>query len=249
MVNIYMGDKMGKTILIASGKGGTGKTMFTVNLGATLSNMGKKVLIIDMDLGLRNLDLYLGVENKVVYDVYDVMTGVCRIRQAVIQDKRFDNLYMMSASPNKEDGSLTPLHMKVLCDKLKAKYDYVLIDSPSGIDDNLTIASAGADMAIIVTNAEYSAIRDADALDRQLTQLGIEERYVVLNKIIADLINLGYAPSLMEVTEILRPPLIGAIQYDENILISTNLGVPIVLKEDTYIKANFEKIANRIVDL
>ncbi len=240
---------MGKSILIASGKGGTGKTMVAVNLGATLAQNGKKVLIIDMDLGLRNLDLYLGVENNVVYDVYDVMTGVCRIRQGIIQDKRFENLYMMSASPSREDGTLTPLHMKVLCDRLRDKYDYIIIDAPSGIDDGLTIASAGADMAIIVTNPEYSAIRDADALDRQLLKLGITERYVILNKIIADLINMGYAPSLMEVTELLRPSLIGAIQFDENIQISTNLGIPIVLKENTYIKANFEKIANRIIDL
>ena len=167
---------MGKSILIASGKGGTGKTMFAVNLGATLVSNGKKVLIIDMDLGLRNLDLYLGVENNVVYDVYDVMTGVCRIKQAIIQDKRFENLHMMSASPNKEDGTLTPLHMKVLCGKLRDKYDYILIDAPSGIDDGVTIASAGADMAIIVTNPEYSAIRDADALDRELMKLGIQDR-------------------------------------------------------------------------
>ncbi len=240
---------MGKSILIASGKGGTGKTMFAVNLGATLVSNGKKVLIIDMDLGLRNLDLYLGVENNVVYDVYDVMTGVCRIKQAIIQDKRFENLHMMSASPNKEDGTLTPLHMKVLCGKLRDKYDYILIDAPSGIDDGVTIASAGADMAIIVTNPEYSAIRDADALDRELMKLGIQDRYVVLNKIVADLINMGYAPSLMEVTELLRPTLIGAIQFDENIQISTNLGIPIVLKENTYIKSNFDKIASRVEEL
>ena len=240
---------MGKSILIASGKGGTGKTMFAVNLGATLVSNGKKVLIIDMDLGLRNLDLYLGVENNVVYDVYDVMTGVCRIKQAIIQDKRFENLHMMSASPNKEDGTLTPLHMKVLCGKLRDKYDYILIDAPSGIDDGVTIASAGADMAIIVTNPEYSAIRDADALDRELMKLGIQDRYVGLNKIVADLINMGYAPSLMEVTELLRPTLIGAIQFDENIQISTNLGIPIVLKENTYIKSNFDKIASRVEEL
>lgn len=240
---------MGKSILIASGKGGTGKTMFAVNLGATLVSNGKKVLIIDMDLGLRNLDLYLGVENNVVYDVYDVMTGVCRIKQAIIQDKRFENLHMMSASPNKEDGTLTPLHMKVLCGKLRDKYDYILIDAPSGIDDGVTIASAGADMAIIVTNPEYSAIRDADALDRELMKLGLQDRYVVLNKIVADLINMGYAPSLMEVTELLRPTLIGAIQFDENIQISTNLGIPIVLKENTYIKSNFDKIASRVEEL
>ncbi|SFE26162.1 septum site-determining protein MinD [Peptostreptococcaceae bacterium pGA-8] len=239
---------MGKVILIASGKGGTGKTMFAVNFAATLANCGKRTVVLDMDLGLRNLDLYLGLENNVVYDVYDVMTGLCKIKQALIPDKRFENLYFMAASPNREEGMLTPLHMKVLCRRLAEKFDYVLIDSPSGIDDNLVLASAGADEAIIITNPEYAALRDADALDREFLKLGINKRWAVLNKVIADMINRGFAPSLQEVSSLIRAPLAGVIQFDENIHISTCLGIPIVLKDDTYIRENFINIANRIIE-
>lgn len=239
---------MGKVLLIASGKGGTGKTMFAVNFGATLANKGKSVVILDLDMGLRNLDLYFGLENKVVYDVFDVLTGVCRIKQALIRDKRFDNLYVMASPPSRDDGSLTPLHMKVLCEKLKNKFDYVLIDAPSGIDDGLVLSSAGADAAVIVTTPEYSALRDADTLDRELMRLGITERYAVLNKVVAEMMTAGYVPRLREITNMLRPPLAGVIQDDENIHISTNLGVPIVLKTGTYIYNNFEKIAQRICE-
>lgn len=239
---------MGKVFLITSGKGGTGKTMFSVNFGATLAKSGKSVVIVDLDLGLRNLDLYFGLENNVVYDVYDVLTGVCRIKQALIKDKRFESLYIMAASPARDEGNLTPLHMKVLCDKLKNMYDYVIIDSPSGIDDGLVLSSAGADAAIIVTTPEYSSLRDADLLDRELLKLGIRDRAVVLNKVMVELMNAGYAPRLKDVTAMLMPPLAGAVQYDENIHISTNLGVPIVLKEKTYIQENFKKITNRIIE-
>ncbi|MEF9922202.1 MAG: AAA family ATPase, partial [Anaerovoracaceae bacterium] len=125
---------MSKVILIASGKGGTGKTMFATNLGATLAQKGFKVAVIDMDMGLRNLDLYFGLENNVVYDVFDVLTGICRIKQALIKDKRFENLYIMASAPKKDDGTLTPLHMKVLCEKLKEQFDFIIVDGPSGIE-------------------------------------------------------------------------------------------------------------------
>ena len=127
---------MGKVYVVSSGKGGTGKTMFAVNFGSILAKRGKSVVLIDLDMGLRNLDLYFGLENNVVYDVHDVLTGMCRIKQALIRDKRFDDLYIMASSPEKDDGYLTPLHMKVLCEKLKNIYDYVIIDAPSGIDDD-----------------------------------------------------------------------------------------------------------------
>ncbi len=239
---------MGKAFLIASGKGGTGKSMFAVNFGATLAKRGFRVVLLDLDLGLRNLDLYLGLENNVVYDVYDVLTGVCRIKQALIRDKRFDELYLMAASPSRDDGTLTPLHMKVLCEKLKNTYDYVIIDAPSGIDDGLVLSAAGADSAVIVTTPEYSALRDADTVDRQLLSLGIKERYVVLNKVVAELMTAGYMPRLREITSMIHPPLAGVVQEDENIQISMNLGVPIVLKQGTYIEKNFEKITDRILE-
>ena len=239
---------MGRVFLIASGKGGTGKSMFSVNFGATLARRGSSVVLVDMDLGLRNLDLYFGLENHVVYDVYDVLTGVCRIKQALIRDKRFDDLYLMAAPPARDDGTLTPLHLQVLCEKLKNTYDYVIIDAPSGIDDGLVLAAAGAEAAVLITTPEYAALRDADSLDRELLHMGIQERYVVLNKVIAEMMNAGYAPRLREITSMLRPPLAGIIQYDENIQISTNLGVPIVLKPGTYIEENFQRITGRITE-
>lgn len=237
---------MSKVHLIASGKGGTGKTMFAVNYGATLAMQGHSVVIIDMDLGMRNLDLYCGLENNVVYDVFDVLTGVCRIKQALIRDRRFEELYVMAAPPAKDDGTLTPLHMKVLCSRLRQMFDYIIIDAPSGMDDGLVLAAAGADDCIIVTTPEYSSLRDADTLDRELSALGMEKRYLVLNRVVAEMMAAGYVPRLRDITTMLRPVLAGVIQQDENIHISTNLGVPIVMKSDTYIRENFDKIVNRI---
>jgi septum site-determining protein MinD len=237
---------MGKVYLVASGKGGTGKTMFAANLGASYAQKGHSVVIVDMDMGLRNLDLYFGLESRVVYDVYDVMTGVCEIKQAMVRDRRFEELYIIGASPERDKGDLTPLHAKVLCEKLRERFDYVIIDSPSGIDDGLILASAGADEAIIVTIPEYAALRDADIVDRALQKLGIEHRYVILNKVIAEMMSAGYIPRLKEITNILRPELLGIIQFDENINISTNLGLPIVLKDGTYIRRNFDHITERL---
>ncbi len=237
---------MSKVYLVTSGKGGTGKTMFSVNFAGILAKKGHKVLIIDLDLGMRNLDLYLGLENNVVFDVYDVLSGLCKIKQAIIKDKRFDNLHIMAASPMRSDGSITPLHMKVLCDKLKEVYDYIIIDSPSGIDDGLVIASAGVDEAIIITTPDYSALRDADNIDRTLIKMGIKKRWFILNKVVASLMAEGYVPKLRDITSMLKCKLAGVIQQDENIQISTNLGVPIILKGDTYIEENFKTIATRI---
>ena len=158
---------MGKAIVIASGKGGTGKTMFAANLGVTLARQGHKTVLIDLDNGLRNLDLYLGMENNIVYDVNDVLTGVCRIRQALIKVKAFTGLSFMAASPQKSDGEITPLHIKVLCEKLKKKYDYIIIDAPAGIDDGMVLATGGCDMAIIVVTPEYASLRNADIVKKK----------------------------------------------------------------------------------
>ena len=239
---------MGKVFIVASGKGGTGKTMFSVNLGATLAKKGYSVVMVDMDMGLRNLDLYFGLEDNVVYDVYDVLTGLCKIRQALIKDRRFDGLYVMASSPTRSDGFLTPLHMKVLSEKLKEEFDFVIIDGPAGIDDGLILAAAGADEGIIVINPDYASIRDGDNLDRELKELGIEKRFLVINNIDVDLMEEGYIPSLGEVMNTLTPTLAGVIQTDPNIRISTNLGIPIVIKEGTYLEENFNNIADRILE-
>ena len=206
---------MGEAIAIVSGKGGVGKTMFAANLGSTLAMSGKKVILIDMDMGLRNLDIFMGLENKVVYDVADILGGICRIRQAMIRDRRFPELYVIASPQNKEKVEITPLHIKVLCDKLKSKFDYIIIDSPAGIEDGFLNAISGADKAIIVTTPEYAAIRDADKVDKVLSDKGIVNRKVVLNRLKSELITTGLVPGISEIAGMIRPEIIGLIQEDE----------------------------------
>lgn len=238
---------MGKTILIASGKGGTGKSVVASNLGAVLAMEGYSVVLIDMDMGMRNLDLYMGLENRAVYNSCDVLNGVCRIKQALIKDKRFDSLYLMAASPERLCENVTPLHMKVLCDKLREKFDYIIIDAPAGIDDGLVLASAGADIAVIVTVPEFAAVRDAQTVSTMLSRIGVEKRMYLLNNVKANLLGHGVFPSVAEIDEMLNLDPAGIIQADENIHIAANSGLPIVFKRDTYIHKNFKKIAYRIV--
>lgn len=237
---------MGKAIVIASGKGGTGKTMFAANLGATLARQGHKVVLIDLDTGLRNLDLYLGLENNIVYDVNDVLTGVCRIKQALVKDKSFPGLFFMAASPQKPNGEITPLHIKVLCNKLKEKFDYIIIDSPAGIDDGMVVASGGVDIGVIVVNPEYASLRNAEIVKRTLEEQGVSNIAYVVNKINLELIESGRAPSFEEVIKNIREKIVGIIKEDENIHISTNLGIPIVVMAETYIAKSFEAMADRI---
>lgn len=237
---------MGKAIVIASGKGGTGKTMFAANLGATLARQGHKVVLLDLDTGLRNLDLYLGLENNVVYDINDVLTGVCRIKQALVRDKNFPGLSFMAASPQKPSGEITPLHMKVLCTKLKAKFDYVIIDAPAGIDDGMIIATGGVDIGIIIVNPEYASLRNADLVKKTLEGQGVDNIVYVVNKINLELIESGRAPSFDEVTKNIREKIVGIIKEDANIHISTNLGIPIVTMAETYIAKSFDAMAQRI---
>ncbi len=238
---------MGKVILIASGKGGVGKTVFASNAGAKLAQEGYKVVLIDMNMGLRNLDICLGLENRVVYDVADVLTGMCRIKQALIKDRRFPELYLMAAPQNKQKAEITPLHMKVLCNKLKRNFDFIIIDAPAGIGEDLAIAAAGADSAVIITVPEYASVRDADMLDQILLELGVKKRTYVINKVMANLITTGLVPSIAEIAETMRPSMAGIIQYDDNIHIAANNGLPIVYREGTYIEENFKKILERII--
>ena len=237
---------MGKTLVIASGKGGTGKTMFAANLGATMAKRGHKVVLVDMDTGLRNLDLYLGLENNVVYDVSDVLNGVCRIKQALIKDKSFPGLFFMAASPRPDDGEITPLHVKVLCDKLKKIFDYVIIEAPAGLDDGLAIALGGADKVILMITPEFASIRDSETVSMTLRDQNITDVRYILNKVNTRLMKAGLAPSLRDFPREITEKIIGLIQEDENIHISTNMGVPIVFMEGTYISKNFDNIAKRI---
>ncbi len=239
---------MGKVFLIASGKGGVGKTVFTTNMGVTLAQRGKKVVLIDMNMGLRNLDICLGLENKIVYDVADVLMGLCRIRQALVKDRRFPELYMISATPSRDKADITPLHMKVLCNKLKEKFDYIIIDAPAGIDASFDIAAAGADSAVIITVPEYVAVRDADVVDKLLSDMNIQSRCYVVNKVKEEFFSSKLVPDLEDISQVLRLKMAGVIPYDENVHVAANNGVPIVFEQGTYIQKNFDKIVDRIIN-
>ena len=239
---------MSEVILVTSGKGGTGKTMFTVNIGTLLAQRGYKTVLIDMDMGLRNMDIYMGLENNVVYNIMDVLSGVCRVRKALIKDRRFNDLYMMAATSGADDRDITPLHMQILCEKLRDSFDYIIIDSPAGMSEGFINAAVAVDKAVVVTEPEVASIRDADTIDNCLEEIGIEKRFFVVNKVRASLMASGTLPDLSSISDILKPKLLGVIQDDDNIFASTNTGVPIVLKEGTYINSNFNRILDRLLE-
>lgn len=237
---------MGEVIAVVSGKGGVGKTTITTNIGASLALMGKNVVILDADIGLRNLDIALGMENKIVYDWVDVIEGLCRVKQALIKDKRFENLYLMSSSQTRDKYTITPKQMKELCDNLKDKFDYIIIDSPAGKENGYINAIEGADSFIVVTTAEIAAVRDADRIIRDLESKGNEKIMVVLNKIRSNLIRKGVLPEIDYILSTLRNKPIGVIKEDDNIFISMNCGTPIVLKKGTEYEKMFREMACRV---
>jgi len=237
---------MGEVVLLASGKGGVGKTTFAANLGAALALKGLKVVLIDLNMGLRNLDIYLGLENKVLFDIADVISGVCSIKKALVRDSRFANLFLLSAAQYKEVVGITPAHMKILYKKLRESFDVVLVDGPVGIGDDLKLCSADADRAIIVVSPDYNALRNGDAVDRKLQDMGLKNRCYVVNMVKPELFGRDIVPNLGEISDIFRTKMAGIIQYDENINIANNKGFPIACKRDTYIHGNFNSIIARI---
>ncbi|MDD6190785.1 MAG: septum site-determining protein MinD [Firmicutes bacterium] len=238
---------MSKVLLVSSGKGGTGKTMVSVNLGATLAQSGFKVLIVDMDMGLRNVDVYLGMENKVVYNLMDVMSGICRINQAVLKVGGFRNLYFIAASPIKDERDITDLHMQVLCNKLGDVFDFIIIDTPAGIGEMVDIAAAVSESAIIVTEPDSAALRDADSAERYIRNLGIRDIKFVINKVNLELMKQGFLPSIEEIVNMFGSSIIGWIPEDDNIRISTSKGIPIVAKRGTYLESAFLEIGKKAI--
>lgn len=219
---------MGEIIVVTSGKGGVGKTTTTANIGAGLASIGKKVLVIDTDLGLRNLDVVMGLENRIVYNLVDVLEGGCRLNQALIKDKRFEGLYLLPSAQTKDKSAVTPQQMIKLTSELKTEYDYVLLDCPAGIEQGFQNAIAGADRAIVVTTPEVSAIRDADRIIGLLEANHIRNIALIINKIRMDMVKRGDMMSVEDVTEILSANLIGVIPDDEQIVIATNQGEPVI---------------------
>lgn len=231
---------------ITAGKGGTGKTMFAVNLASCLAMRGAKVLLIDMNSGFRNLDICLGLENRIVYDLADVVNGICTIKKALIRDRRFHALYLLSASQNPEKAEIRAAHMKKLCEKLAEKFDFIIIDTPPAASENWMTAVSPADSAVIVTTQEYISLRDTDTVSRELMAADYSDISIVINRVREEHDDNGIFPTLTEMADFLRFPVCGIIQEDSNIHISTNSGVPVVCKKDSYITKNFLNIIRRI---
>ena len=219
---------MGEVIVITSGKGGVGKTTTTANIGAGLSKFDKKVVVIDTDLGLRNLDVVMGLENLIVYNLVDVIEGTCRLKQALIRDKRYENLYLLPSAQTKDKTAISPGQMKKLTSQLKDEFDYILLDCPAGIEQGFQNAIAGADRAIVVTTPEVWAIRDADRIIGLLESNQLKKIDLIINRIRMDMVKRGDMMSVDDVTEILSVPLIGALPDDEQVVIGTNQGEPVV---------------------
>ena len=220
---------MGEVIVITSGKGGVGKTTTTANIGIGLSRLGKKVMVIDTDLGLRNLDVVLGLENRIVYNIVDVIEGSCRLKQALIKDKRFPELYLLPSAQTKDKTSVSPEQMKKLIDDIRDDFDFILLDCPAGIEQGFQNAIAGADRAIVVTTPEVSAIRDADRIIGLLETSGIRKNELLINRLRIDMVKRGDMMSVEDVTEILAVDLLGVIPDDEQVVIATNQGEPVVV--------------------
>lgn len=219
---------MSEVIVVTSGKGGVGKTTTTANLGAGLAAMGNKVVLIDTDIGLRNLDVVLGLENRIVYNLVDVVDGNCRVKQALIKDKRYPSLYLLPSAQTKDKTAVNPEQMKKLTDELREEFDYIILDCPAGIEQGFKNAISGADRALVVTTPEVSAIRDADRIIGLLEANEMKRIDLIINRIRMDMVKRGDMMSVDDVLEILAVDLIGAIPDDEEIVISSNTGEPLV---------------------
>ena len=235
----------GKAIVITSGKGGVGKTTTTANIGAALALKGKRVLVIDADIGLRNLDVIMGLENRIVFNLVDVAKGLCKPQQAIIKSKRSNNLYLLPASQTDDKDVINQKDMAELISKYKQEFHYIIIDSPAGIEQGFKNACSGADEALLVTTPEVSAIRDADRVIGLLSAQGIEPKSII-NRVDRDMVRRGDMLSPQDVIDILGIEQIGLVFRDDDIVVSANNGEPVVYDPKSQAGESFMKIAERI---
>lgn len=238
---------MGEVIVITSGKGGVGKTTSVANLGTSLAMEGKKVVLIDADIGLRNLDVVMGLENRIVYDLVDVVEERCRLKQALIKDKRNEGLYLLPASQSNDKTAVNPEQMAKLCDEIKKDTDYVLVDCPAGIEQGFKNAIAGADRAIIVTTPEVSAVRDADRIIGLLEAAELHNPQLIVNRIRPEMVRRGDMMDIQDITDILAIELLGVVPDDEKIIVSANKGEPVVTQKQSLAGQAYQNIAKRIL--
>ena len=233
-------------LTITSGKGGVGKTTATANLAVALATMGKKVVCIDADIGLRNLDVILGLENRIVYDVVDVIEGRCRLRQAMIRDKRLPELFLIPAAQTRDKTAISPSDMVRLCDELRSELDWILIDSPAGIERGFRNSIAPADTVVVITNPEVSAVRDAD---RIIGLIEAEEKgpaRLIINRLKPEMVRKGDMLAIDDVLELLAVDLLGIIPEDESVLTAGNRGMPVAFHSNNGAGQAFRNIARRL---
>lgn len=239
---------MGKVIVITSGKGGVGKTTTTANLGTGLAAAGQRVCLVDTDIGLRNLDVVMGLENRIVYDLLDVVEGNCRLRQALIKDKQFgDNLVLLPAPQTREKDAVNPDQMRDLVAQLREDYDFVLLDSPAGIEHGFKNAIAGADTAIVVTTPEISAVRDADRIIGLLEAAELYDPQLIINRVRPDMVRKGDMMDINDIDDILAISILGVIPDDQDIIVSTNRGEAVVTNKKSRSGQAYRNVVRRIL--
>ena len=236
---------MSEVMVITSGKGGVGKTTTTANIGTGLALLGYSVVLIDTDIGLRNLDVVMGLENRIIYNLVDVVEGNCRMKQALIRDKRCQNLYLLPSAQTRDKSSVNPGQMRKLVEDLREEFDYILLDCPAGIEQGFQNAIAGADRALVVTRPEVSAIRDADRIIGLLEASQMQEIDLIVNRVRMEMVRRGDMMSVADVADILAVNVIGAVPDDEDVVISANQGEPLV-DTDTVAGQAYLNICKRI---
>ncbi|MFC0212594.1 septum site-determining protein MinD [Paenibacillus chartarius] len=238
---------MGEAIVVTSGKGGVGKTTTSANIGTALALNGKKVCMVDTDIGLRNLDVVMGLENRIIYDIIDVAEGRCRLQQALIKDKRFEHLHLLPAAQTKDKDAITPDKVKAIVLELKNEFDFVIIDCPAGIEQGFRNAVAGADKAIVVTTPENAAVRDADRIIGLLEKAGISSPKLIINRIRPNMMKNGEMLDIDEICSVLAIDLLGIVPDDEYVIKAANTGEPTVMSADSRASLAFRNIARRIL--
>lgn len=236
----------GQVIVVTSGKGGVGKTTTVANVSTSLARMGHKVVVMDLDIGLKKLDLILGLENRVIYDIIQVIEGECTLKQALVKDKRFPELYMLPAAQTRNKDDIKPEQVQEICKQLRPDFDYIFIDCPAGIEQGFRNAIAAAERAIVITNPEVSAVRDADRIIGMLESANFTDIQLVVNRIRPDMVKRGDMLSIEDLMEHLCINLIGVVPEDKNVVISTNKGEPIVLSEHSLAATAFNNISRRL---
>lgn len=242
-----MDTKLGRVVVVTSGKGGVGKTTTTANIGTGLARLGHKVVLVDTDIGLRNLDILMGLENRIVYNLIDVLEGRCKLSQALVKDKRLPNLSLLPAAQTRDKSALNAEQMVSICEELKKEADFILLDCPAGIEQGFQTATAAATEAIVVVTPEMSAVRDADRVIGLLeARENITNFKLVLNRVRPQMIRTNDMMDVDDVLDILSIKLLGLIPEDEGIIISTNKGEPIVNDEKSLAGVAYRNIARRV---